>query len=71
MTLAMEMERMKKIVSQEAREEGKAEGRVEGATETTKTIAKEMLLKGIAIEVVSSCTHLPVEQLQEIAKETH
>ena len=71
MTLAMEMERMKKIVSQEAREEGKAEGRMEGATETTKTIAKEMLLKGIAIEVVSSCTHLPVEQLQEIAKETH
>ena len=71
MTLAMEMERMKKIVSREAREEGKAEGRMEGTTETTKTIAKEMLLKGIAIEVVSSCTHLPIEQLQEIAKKTH
>lgn len=71
MTLAMEMERMKKIVSQEARAEGKAEGRLEGAAEMSKTIAKEMLHNGIAIELVSSYTHLPTEELKKLQDEIY
>ena len=71
MTLAMEMERMKKIVSQEARAEGKAEGRIEGAAEMSKTIAKEMLHNGIAIELVSSYTHLPTEELKKLQDEIY
>ena len=53
MTLAMEMERMKRQVAAEA---------------TTK-IAKEMLLKGIDLEVVSSCTHLPTEEIKKLREE--
>ena len=67
MTLAMEMERMKKIVSQEAR----AEGRLEGAAEMSKTIAKDMLYNGIAIGLVSSYTHLPTEELKKLREEIH
>ena len=67
----MERERMKKIVSQEARAEGKAEGRLEGAAEMSKTIAKEMLHNGIAIELVSSYTHLPTEELKKLQDEIY
>ena len=46
-----------------AREEGAAEGETRGKAE----VARNMLAKGIAADVVSECTGLSVEEVQALA----
>lgn len=46
--------------------EGRAEGRTEGRKEASREIAKAFLDKGIPLDVVSSATGLPIEELQKL-----
>ena len=50
------------------REEGREEGRKEGEKEKTIEIAKEMLAKGIEIELIKEITKLSEEELENIKK---
>lgn len=63
MTLAMEMERMKRQVA--------AETAAITATTTATNIAKAMLHDGLSIEFISSYTHLPTEELKKLREEIH
>jgi predicted transposase/invertase (TIGR01784 family) len=47
-----------------ARNEGRTEGRTEGRNERDLEIAKSMLLKGFAPEVVAGIIGLPLEQIK-------
>ena len=47
---------------------GREEGRKEGEKEKTIEIAKEMLAKGIEIELIKEITKLTEEELENIKK---
>ena len=49
-------------------EMGREEGRKEGEKEKTIEIAKEMLAKGIEIELIKEITKLTEEELENIKK---
>jgi predicted transposase YdaD len=55
---------------EEARKEAREKGRVEGREEANRMIAQECALRGIAIEEIAKLTHLSVEQVENIIKNT-
>lgn len=48
---------------EEGRAKGLAEGRAEGRTEANRETAKKLKSAGTAIEVISQCTGLSVEEV--------
>ena len=50
----------------EGREEGLAEGRKEGEMERNIAIARNLLAQGLAIETISQCVGLSIEELNAI-----
>ena len=46
--------------------EGKAEGKAEGKTEATKQMVLSMAKKGMAIEIISDITRLPIDKIELI-----
>ena len=48
------------------REEGLAEGRKEGEMESKIAIARKMFAQGLAIETISQCVGLSIEELDAI-----
>ena len=49
-----------------AKEEGIAEGEKKGVKETSQNIAREMLEKGIDITIISECTGLTKEEIEQL-----
>ena len=49
-----------------ARDEGKEEGLAEGEHKKAIETAKAMLTKGLAIDLVSQCTGLSIEEVKEL-----
>ena len=50
----------------EGRAEGHAEGLAEGLAEGQRKVAKNMKAKGLAPELISSCTGLAVEEIKTL-----
>ena len=50
----------------EGREEGREEGRKEGEMESKIAIARNLLAQGLAIETISQCVGLSIEELNAI-----
>ena len=50
----------------EGRAEGHAEGHAEGLAEGQRKVAKNMKAKGLAPELISSCTGLTVEEIKTL-----
>ena len=50
----------------EGKKKGKLEGKAEGKTEATKQMVLSMAKKGIAIEIISDITRLPIEKIELI-----
>jgi len=53
-----------------AREEAKEEGRMEGAKETKIELAKNLLKSGIPVKVISDCTGLDEDFLEQLDLES-
>ncbi len=58
--------RREKTISIDKYTEGKAEGKAEGKTEATHRIAKKMLERGIAIDIIMEDTELTREEVEAI-----
>ena len=55
-----------KVQRREAYREGLAEGIEQGAEQKAIETAKNMIHKNIPLEIISECTDLPLEKVQEL-----
>ena len=55
-----------KRAREEAKEEGRKEGKMEGAKENTLELAKNFLKNGIPVKVISDCTGLDEDFLEQL-----
>ena len=67
--LAYDNEMMQKKMINTARNWGYDDGKAEGLEEGKKTVAKNLLNKGVSIDLVSESTGLSIEELEELNKE--
>ena len=67
----MEWERQRAYDRQAGKDEGLTEGRLEGAHLKAIESAENFIKEGVSLEVISRCTGLSLEEVEELAKKVN
>ena len=68
MTWSITMADMRREGFEEGLHQGREQGREQGAYEQALETARNLLTEGLAPQVVTRCTNLPLEVVQELMK---
>lgn len=61
----------KKKAKKEGKKEGKREGKIEGKEEGKLETAKELIKRGVDINIIAEATGIPLDDLEKMADTVH